>query len=229
MRKENRPKTLESYYPSYQYKTLSDIQKSKNIDFVLYFDEFLDRNNYRMLEVGCATGNFLANDPKNVVGVDMNRNSLKIAKSRSFEVLQSDVENGLCFKDNSFNAIYASAVIEHLSNPISFLKECFRILKSDGLLVAITEDFSKAYKVFYDDPTHKSPLTKKSFGVCAIEAGFQNFKIERQCVPTGMGLLVRKKIVSINKALILTKILYKIGLYKHRQGTIVLIAKKVLK
>src|SRR3989304_3798555 len=102
MRKNNHPKTLEIYYPQYQYKNIRDVPKNKNIDFALYFEEFLDKNDYKMLEIGCATGNFLANDPANIIGIDINKNSLKLAKGRGFNVAYGDVENFLCFKDNAF-------------------------------------------------------------------------------------------------------------------------------
>jgi SAM-dependent methyltransferase len=226
MRKENLPKTLETYYPHHQYKDVADIPKFKNIDFAFYFRDFLDKNYYKIIDIGCANGDFLANDRENMIGVDLSKSLLKIARKRGFNVLYADVDNSLCFKDNSFDAVYSSHVVEHVNNPISFLKECYRVLKQEGLLVIITEDFSKAYKIFYDDPTHKSPLTKRSLEKCAIESGFTDFKVEQQCVPTGMGLIVRKGLLSMNKALILTKILYKIGLYKHKHGTLVLIARK---
>lgn len=226
MRKSNYPKTLETYYPQHQYKDVKDIPKNKNIDFALYFEEILDRTNYKMLEIGCATGNFLANDPGNIIGIDINMNLLKMAKKRGFNVLSTDVEDNLCFKENTFDAIHASHIIEHLNNPILFLKGCYKILKDRGLLVVITEDFSKAYKIFYDDPTHKTPLTRKSLEKCAFEAGFRDFRVECQCVPTGMGLLVKNKILSLDKAISLSKILYKISIYKHNYGTLALTARK---
>ena len=225
MRKNSHPKTLEIYYPIYQHKNIKNIPKYKNIDFALYFREFLERDDYKMLEIGCSTGNFLANDPTNILGIDINKNSLKLAKDRGFNILCGDVEHTLCFKDNIFDAIYASHVIEHLNNPISFLKECNRILKKNGLLVAVTPNFSTAYKMFYDEPTHVFPLTKESLKKCAIEAGFENFKVERQNVPTGMGILLRKGVISLKAALILARILYTIRIYKYK-WTIVLIAKK---
>ena len=227
MRKRRHPETLETYY-LYLYKDLKDIPKQKNIDFALYFEEFLDRNDYRMLEVGCVIGNFLANDPENIIGIDINKNSLKIARKRCFNVICADAENGLCFKDESFDAIYASCVIEHLSNPIYFLKEIRRCLKPNGLLVLMTDDFAEQYRTSYDGPTYVSPLTKESLKRCAIEAGFRNFKIERRCVPTGMGLLVRKNIISLKTAIFFSKILYKVGIYKHKfgRGHITLIARK---
>jgi len=230
MGKKSRQKTMEIYYPSHQYNSLINIPKSKSIDFAVYFGEFLNRDNYKLLELGCSTGNFLSNDPKNIVGIDINKNSLKVAKNRGFQVIRGDVEHRLCFKDNAFDAIFASCVIEHLCNPINFLKECHRLLIPNGLLVVITDDFAKQYKTFYDDPTHIFPLTREGLRRCAVEAGFKHFRIERQCVPTGMGLLLRNGIIGIKNALRLTRFLYKIGVYKHKfgKGHIVLVARKVV-
>ena len=74
MRKRDHPKSLETYSFHEGFKNISDVQKYKNIDFALYFEEFLNRDEYKMLEIGCATGNFLANDPKNIIGMDINNN-----------------------------------------------------------------------------------------------------------------------------------------------------------
>lgn len=225
MRNDNRPKTLKTYYPLYQYKNLKDIPKRKNIDFALYFEDYIKRDNYRMLEIGCANGNFLANDPKNIIGVDINMNLLKVAREHDFNVLCTDVENGLTFKDESFDAIYAAHIIEHLKDPIYFLTECYRILKPTGLLLIVTPNFSTAFKIFYDDPTHVFPLTKESLKKCALEAGFKKFKVERQNVPIGMGLLLKKGFVSLRAAISLSRSFYKIGIYRYKWA-IVLLARK---
>lgn len=169
---------------------------------------------------------FWQTDPQHIIGVDVSKNLLKIAKTREFNVVCVDVEDGLCFKNESFDAVHASYIIEHLDNSIFFLKKCYRILESNGLLVVITEDFSKVYKIFYDDPTHKHPPTKVSLKKCAEEAGFKKFFVNRQFVPTGMNLLIQKGLISLEKALAIAKILYKLGIYKHRKGTLALVARK---
>ena len=39
------------------------------------------------------------------------------------------------FKDNTFDEIYASHIIEHLINPYMVLMELYRILKSNGVII----------------------------------------------------------------------------------------------
>jgi len=58
----------------------------------------------------------------------------------------------LPFKDNCFEAVYASHVIEHLSDPALFLKECYRVLRCGGILrLWCPNVFSKN---MYRDPSH---------------------------------------------------------------------------
>jgi SAM-dependent methyltransferase len=49
--------------------------------------------------------------------------------------LLADLLNGLPFKDESFDSIFCSQVLEHLFDPKRALKEIYRILKKDGYLI----------------------------------------------------------------------------------------------
>lgn len=42
------------------------------------------------------------------------------------------------FKNEKFNTIIAGEIIEHLQRPSEFIKECYRVLKLDGILVITT-------------------------------------------------------------------------------------------
>ena len=44
------------------------------------------------------------------------------------------------FKNNYFDEIIAIALFEHLTNPLNFLRECYRTLKSNGKLIIITDN-----------------------------------------------------------------------------------------
>lgn len=49
----------------------------------------------------------------------------------------------LPFKDNSTDEVFCKYVIEHLDNPITFLEECFRVLKNNGTLEIWTNHVSQ--------------------------------------------------------------------------------------
>lgn len=51
----------------------------------------------------------------------------------------------LGFVDNSYDAIYFGDVLEHVTNPIKGLKECRRVLKNGGRLIAIIPDRNCTY------------------------------------------------------------------------------------
>jgi len=68
----------------------------------------------------------------------------------------------LPYKDEDFNLVIFTAIIEHLYNPNLVLSEIYRILKKGGILITITPNFTYSYKNFYDDPTHVHPYTPRS-------------------------------------------------------------------
>lgn len=89
-----------------------------------------------VLEVGCGEGRnliFIANKGLKVVGIDINDEYLKKAKS-SVTVAQADARK-LPFKDSSFDCVLCSEVLEHLEDPESCVNECRRILKEGGIAV----------------------------------------------------------------------------------------------
>ncbi|MBT3408378.1 methyltransferase domain-containing protein [Candidatus Woesearchaeota archaeon] len=77
---------------------------------------------------------FLAN--KKVIGFDK-KNGILTKNYTDF--ISGDVTNlNLIFKKNSVETIIAGELIEHLENPILFLKKCYQILKKDGTLILST-------------------------------------------------------------------------------------------
>jgi len=57
------------------------------------------------------------------------------------------------FEDNSVDKIYAKHIIEHLDDPIMFIKEIWRILKPGGTVFIETPHFSNY--VAFSEPQHK--------------------------------------------------------------------------
>jgi len=78
-------------------------------------------------------------------GIDISKKRVKQAKTHvanlnnlnNFDFYVSYAQN-LPFKDNHFDVIIASEIIEHVIDVKIFLEECKRVLKSDGLLVLST-------------------------------------------------------------------------------------------
>lgn len=78
-------------------------------------------------------------------------------------------------KDGSFDVAFASNLLEHLTieEIQATLRECLRVLAPGGRLVILQPNFAKCYKSFYDDYTHKSPLTDHSLRDLCLAAGLR--------------------------------------------------------
>lgn len=180
-----------SYFSEIEYK-----QKEKeNIWFEkLYFDRWFGDVKGLILDVGCATGNFIACAPEIIEGIDIDEDSLKVAQSRGFKVKLLDIEEGLSgIESERYEGLYAKHVIEHLNNPLNFLKEIRRVLKPDGKAVISTPNCPYMLdKNFWDDYTHRRPFTQKSLAMIAYDAGFRDFKIyeDFRCFP-GLGKVMK--------------------------------------
>jgi SAM-dependent methyltransferase len=178
-----------SYYSKVQYK-----EKENNWFESYYFDRWFKNNSGPILDMGCATGNFIANHSDIIEGIEYDDDSLAICEKRGFKVRKIDVEKELGqLPENYYNGIYAKQLIEHLEDPLYFMKHIHRILKSGGKAVILTPNCPYALnKFFWDDYTHKRPLTRESLKRVALDAGFKDIKIypDFRCFP-GLGRLIR--------------------------------------
>jgi 2-polyprenyl-3-methyl-5-hydroxy-6-metoxy-1,4-benzoquinol methylase len=108
-----------SFYSEKMY-----IPKDENKEKNVYYQRFFSDVNGKILDVGCSTGNFVALDPKNIVGIDIDKDAIKIAKQRGLNCILMDIDGKkLNFKDNFFAGINAHHIIEHLENPLKTVKE----------------------------------------------------------------------------------------------------------
>ena len=87
--------------------------------------------------------------------------------------------NSWPYADNTFDIVYSKSFIEHLTDPVSFLNESYRVLKPGGTIVTLTPDWVSGYKKFYDDYTHKSPFTVVSLKNIKTASGFENVEAYR--------------------------------------------------
>jgi len=65
------------------------------------------------------------------------------------------------FRDDTFDAVYAFSVVEHLENFFGVFGELWRILKPGGRVVLLTPHFSNDGS--YIDPSHRLHLSLRSF------------------------------------------------------------------
>lgn len=105
----------------------------------------------RVLDVGCGTGvlfSYVADKAKIVVGIDISRKSLLVAKNRaqSFPkvwLVLADADN-MPLREKLFSHIFAFTVIQNMPNPHGTLKEIRRVAGRNSAIVvtALKKTFS---------------------------------------------------------------------------------------
>lgn len=136
----------------------------------------------RLLDVGCATGNYLAELRQlgwEVFGVELNKEAADYVQERfGFEVFNGDLLDSQ-FPDNSFNVVTLWDVLEHTFDPLAIMCEIKRILKPNGLVAFSIPDpasdwakrFGSAW-IGYDSPRHLYLFHGESLDLLLAQSGF---------------------------------------------------------
>lgn len=93
----------------------------------------------KILDLGAADGLMLSKIkdkfPKsNCVGVEYSQELIDVNQDKRIKLIQGDVQK-LPFKENQFNIVIATAIIEHLSSPQKFLAEIRKVIKRGGVVI----------------------------------------------------------------------------------------------
>lgn len=96
----------------------------------------------RLLDIGCASGNFLRHLPPNfeTYGIEMSENLAQIAadniKERAGHIIQASAIDGLNkMASDFFDVIIMSAFLEHESQPSILMESVYKALKPKGLVI----------------------------------------------------------------------------------------------
>lgn len=90
----------------------------------------------RVLDIGCSDGLYLRHLSKDSVGIEQVSVLAKAGSKNGLEIINDDVFHALGDIDNSaFDGVLFSHVMEHVDCPIGMLREIYRTLKPNGVLV----------------------------------------------------------------------------------------------
>lgn len=144
-------------------------------------------NKGTLLDIGCGYGFFLELAHKSgwrVYGVELCAHARTYAASKSLEVDSKDLF-ARAYEDKMFDVITLFYVLEHLPDPLRYLKEINRILKPGGLLLARvphTTPLVKFLKIFgipnrlYDVPSHLSDFSPCTITMALEKTGFNEIR-----------------------------------------------------
>jgi SAM-dependent methyltransferase len=180
---------LHSHYQNYlpierdriaQWQTMMvDIfDKSLNI-----IEEKYQHRRGALLDIGCGYGFFLEEARKRgwrVYGVEPCMHARDYAVSKSLDITSEDLF-GCAYEDQMFDVVTLFYVLEHLRDPLRYLKEVNRILKPEGLLLVrlpYTTPIVKLLKALgipnnlYDVPSHLSDFSPRTIALALEKTGF---------------------------------------------------------
>jgi ubiquinone/menaquinone biosynthesis C-methylase UbiE len=89
----------------------------------------------RVLDLGCGEGRFL---PARAVGLDVDEDRLRLARTRSRLVLRADAR-ALPFPDGTFDTVYAIRMLNDTGDVDRALAEAARVLGPRGTLFVYTQ------------------------------------------------------------------------------------------
>ncbi|MCC4243209.1 class I SAM-dependent methyltransferase [Stappia indica] len=141
----------------------------------------------RVVDIGCGLGELLEQiDPRHErIGLDPSEKAVETAAERSGAATVRGVLEPGRFEPASCDAFVAHHVIEHVDDPVAFVRLVHEALRPGGLFVVGTPNFaSAAARLFGErfrllhDPTHVSLFTDDSLMRLLRDSGFRIASVE---------------------------------------------------
>lgn len=126
---------------------------------------FSFKKNVRILDVGCSGGNLIKflkkNQFSNIYGIDISQKAVFLARNQGLENIQRINALRTNFKDEFFDIIIASDILEHLKDNKKALWEWKRVLKRNGRIVVFVPAFNFLWSKHDKDNGHFRRYDKK--------------------------------------------------------------------
>ncbi len=172
---------ISKYYPSDFFNYFREIDHTKR--YTEESEYFLDieksRQNPKLLDIGCANGDFprfMKNRGWIVEGVEPSVTSEPIDDFKIYKKKLTDLE----LKNEYYDAVTAWAVLEHTHNPLEYFNKIGKILANNGRFVFLVTNFeSLASKYLFaeDIPRHLYFFTPKTIKRYLESSGMKLVKI----------------------------------------------------
>ncbi len=156
------------------------------------------RTGGRLLDVGCATGDFLARMAVrdwDVQGVETSPLAARVARKRHGVPVFVGQLGDMDFSNGSFDVITLWDVLEHLHNPLADLRRIHRLLVAGGHVILSIPNLQSWDRILFgsawigwDAPRHLHMFPPKPLERMLSSAGFRI--IARRCILGGIGAFI---------------------------------------
>lgn len=187
-------------YQSYQFKYKPDDVKilircfscflaalpffREHFDYPFVYFKGIKRG--KLLELGVGNGETLRKFQDwgwDVEGLDFDPKAVEVCMKLGLKVGVGDLISRR-FKNESFDAMFSSHVLEHVSDPLALMTESIRVLKRGGVFVAVTPNGNSLLHWFFksnwrglEPPRHLNIFTISTLISVTKKAGFSRVKV----------------------------------------------------
>lgn len=172
---------------------------------IRFLEEYPAPRGERFLDIGCATGLFLETMMKqgwSVKGVEVCRGSAEYGrKIRGLDITNATLDKA-GFDDLSFDVVHFSHLLEHLTDPISFMKNVHKILAPHGRVILTTPNIGGLQAVLFGNNwrslihDHVILYDKKRLALLCRRTGFEIIRTRTWGgIAKGYGPLPLKKVL----------------------------------
>jgi len=142
----------------------------------------------RLLDIGCGYGHFIEmmrNRGWDVSGIEPSEKTSTYAQSKGLDVRRTVMED-MSFPHDSFEAITAFYVLEHLFDPLAALVKIRKALKPGGMMVLRVPHTTPVVKILgrlcvrnnlYDMPFHLYDFSPVTIRLLLEKTGFENIRV----------------------------------------------------
>lgn len=189
------PDEYEAYYLLDEKNTAEYWHLRRALNLQLKYVDEQSKSKGRLLDVGCATGNFLMvarENGWNVLGIEPVQKAAELARDfYGLEVITGTLESAE-LPSSSFDAITMWDVLEHLPSPKRAFLRSWELLKPGGNLVfsipnliSFDRYLFEKYWIGWDTPRHFNLFTSETLQELLKISGFELH--DKKCILGGKG------------------------------------------
>lgn len=170
-----------------QVKPVSNVPKNLNRfvnKYRLFFETVSKESGVQLLDIGCGVGRFChaaESQGWQVTGIEISTNAADIAKKfATFPIINATLTD-LIKQQQQFDVATAFEVLEHLTDPVGFLRQARQVVKPGGQLYCSVPNWDcrlvqQATRYDWVPPIHLNFFTEQALQWAATAAGFQNIQ-----------------------------------------------------
>jgi len=166
------------------------VERDQQAEFeerALVLKSFVSNPKPRLLDIGCALGNFLLMAEKigfQGEGLELNKLYVDYAKQHRSVTIRQQLLEDMHYPDNAFDVVTLWDVLEHLPKPLDTLKDVARVVSPGGIIgittinhSCVNEKILKDRWRYYMPPDHLCSFTPEILESILNRCGFTIVKL----------------------------------------------------